>query len=788
MPTGLNVPDDCGACSRSELALGRNDDAISSLRRLIRRHPHREQLHRRLMVGLYRAGRQADALLAFREARHALVDELGIEPSADLRALHDSILAQEPVIGGNPPISSGETASSIDGLRSNLPVSLTRVFGRESELAELVQRFTGESRFISLTGAGGVGKTRLALTLAERLVGRFADGAFLVELGDVPSAHAVAGRIGELFGVAGGNEGLAAAMREREVLLVLDNFEHVLDAAPLVGMLLAEAPQLRVLVTTQVPLRIDGEEIYPLSPLELPQEGTVEALHSAAASALLLECAGRAASFSVDASSAPTIAELCRELDGSPLAIELAAPRLAVLNPTQLLERLQRSPDVLGRGGRDRPERQRGLRAALDWSYGLLDVDTATLLRRLGHFMGEVTLERLESVCASGIDDVVESLATLVEMSLVRRTGEGRFVLPGAVRTFARELAEDAGERETLYRRYAEVLEGELWQLAISRPLTSRPELRRAVDRERRDLFAFLEWAAENDLERFARVIALAIDGLHHHTQINAWAEPLDRAIAAGICTGRVGALLALAVQLARHRTGGFCEIALSSDTEGDDAFHAWLCGTTIAIDAIRQPGTGVPRVALELSARLAASPDPAVRDLARDLEGHLLMAAGRWSDAAAAYQATLQAARPTWVAEAAVYMQPDCYLHAGSPLDALPAYSRGLRAALSAGSRSNMAFMGEGIAACLAEMGRAEEALESLGASDTLTGEGYRPRDMMKGWGADLERRIGPARAQIGHDRAHLAYTRGSKLSVDAAVKYMLSLGEHQPRDVADT
>ena len=293
---------------------------------------------------------------------------------------------------------------TLDPLRTNLPSAPTPLVGRDDEVDEVVASLLGDARLVTVVGAGGTGKTRLALAVADRLLDDLADGAFLVELASSTISGRGGGAIASVVGTTA--DLLAGTLAGRELLLVLDNFEHVLDAAPLLAELLGAAPRLRILVTSQAPLRLAEEHTYALA-----------GLAEAPAAALLIARAKRASrDFAVDESGAAAVAALCRELDGSPLAIELAAARLALLSPEELLERLRRSPDALGTGGRSLPERQRGLRAAMQWSYGLLDPQAASLFRRIGHFAGEATLERIEQVCDEGIEDVLESLAQLVDL------------------------------------------------------------------------------------------------------------------------------------------------------------------------------------------------------------------------------------------------------------------------------------------------------------------------------------------------------------------------------------
>lgn len=247
---------------------------------------------------------------------------------------------------------------TLDPLRTNLPSAPSALIGREDEVDELVTLLLGDARLVTVIGAGGTGKTRLGLAVADRLLDELADGAFLVELVELSSADEVLGAIAAVVGAR--PDLLAGSLAGRELLLVLDNFEHVVEAAPVLADLLGSAPRLRILVTSQAPLRLTEEHMFAL-----------EGLAEGPATALLLARAKQTSrDFALDASDTAVV-ELCHELDGSPLGIELAAARLALLSPDALVERLRRSPDALGTGGRNLPERQRGLRSAMQWTYRL---------------------------------------------------------------------------------------------------------------------------------------------------------------------------------------------------------------------------------------------------------------------------------------------------------------------------------------------------------------------------------------------------------------------------------
>ena len=284
--------------------------------------------------------------------------------------------------------------------QTNLPVATSPLLGRERRLGELVDLLEG-ARLVTITGPGGTGKTRLALQVAAELVGSVADGVFWVPLGALADSSLVAGEIAQAIGA---RDDLGAFLRERELVLLLDNFEHLLGAATTVADLLATAPRLRVLATSRAPLRVSGEVEYPLDPLE-----PVDAV------ALFVERA-RAVGRAVEPDA--TIEEICRRLDSLPLAIELAAARTRLLPPESLLTRLERALPLLTDGARDAPERQRTLRATIEWSYDLLDDASRRLLARLAVFAGSFPVETAESVCDASLTE----LSALVGLNLVKPT------------------------------------------------------------------------------------------------------------------------------------------------------------------------------------------------------------------------------------------------------------------------------------------------------------------------------------------------------------------------------
>ncbi|MGZ4308527.1 MAG: protein kinase domain-containing protein [Gaiellaceae bacterium] len=401
-------------------------------------------------------------------------------------------------LGGLAPATPppAPTAVAEPAVMTNLPVPPTPLIGRDVELPELVELASRpDVRLVTLTGIGGTGKTRLAIAVAAELVPSLGR-AFFVDLAPVAEASVVGSAIGQVLGVEEGSdvpvaEAIARGLGEGSALLVLDNFEQVMPAAELVHDLLAAAPELRVLVTSQAPLHLRDEHEYPLSPLD---EERAMNLFVARAQAVK-------PGFELTDENRDAVAGICRRLDGLPLALELAAARVKLLSPEAILRRLEDSLDLLTGGASDLPSRQRTLRDAIDWSYQLLEPPEQVLLARLGVFAGGCSLELADAVAGEGegVGDSLEVLASLVDKSLVRQRdgadGEPRFGLLETIREFALERLEEQGELEELRRRHAERF------LALVE--AAEPELLRAnqvvwlerLDVEHDNIRAALAWA-----------------------------------------------------------------------------------------------------------------------------------------------------------------------------------------------------------------------------------------------------------------------------------------------------
>lgn len=486
--------------------------AVEALQRAVAEEPAGEDAHVGLMRLYAASGRRHEALLQYGRLRDALSKRLDTQPTDESRRLYGEIQ------GGSTPVLPRSSATP-PAAPDNLPATLTSFVGRKREMVE-IKRALSMTRLLTLAGAGGAGKTRLAVEVSRDLAGAYPDGVWFVELAPLVDPALVPRAVAAALGVRErpGEElpaTICGYLASRRMLLVLDNCEHLVDAAArLAEDLLCACPGLRVLATSREPLGVTGESVWPAPALSLPDmDGapTVEGLVQAEAVRLFLERArSRLPTFELTPGNAPAVATVCLKLDGMPLAIELAAARMAALAVEQVAERLDDSLGLLTGGGRTDAPRQRTMRATLDWSHDLLDDAERTLYRRLSVFTGGFTLAAAEAVGAGGeIEErgVLDLLSRLVEKSMVvveaadgDEAGEARYGMLEPVRQYGRERLEDAsaGEAGDVRRRHA------YWYFELAREV--EPWLRGAhqevwlvrLEKEYGNLRAALRWALES--------------------------------------------------------------------------------------------------------------------------------------------------------------------------------------------------------------------------------------------------------------------------------------------------
>ena len=497
------------------LVLGHHRETVGELEALVAEHPFREPLWGQLMVALYRSGRQADALRHFQRLRRVLADELGIEPSAPIVRLESQILRQDAQLDLQPPPPP-----------NNLPAVISSFVGRTDDVRQVTNAL-GEHRLVTLVGPGGVGKTRLALEAAREVVDSYGDGVWWIDLAALRDPAAVPLQVATVLGAtpAPGTsvlDRLASFVRVRELLLVVDNCEHLTDAvAEIVTRVLEAGPETSVLATSRAPLHLPGEFRRPVEPLELPPPETTGAdLALFDSVRLFIDRALDRAAPPVDVESLATVGEICRHLDGIPLAIELAAARATVLGPTELLERLPHRLDTLAGAPAATGARHQTLRAALDWSYDLLDEREQLVFDRLAVFPGDFDLPAAEAVAFSPTvetTEVLDLLSRLVDASMVTMVAthpdERRFRLLETMTEYGRdhldeERFEELRRRHTVHYRELAADAG----AAMEGPHEAEAVAR--IEREDHYIRPATEWSLSNEPRsttlEFANAIGLA--------------------------------------------------------------------------------------------------------------------------------------------------------------------------------------------------------------------------------------------------------------------------------------
>ena len=486
---------------KTELHIGRHQGAISELETLVASHPLRERLRGLLMIALYRAGRQADALRIYQEGRHVLGEELGLDPGPELRQLETAILSQDPSLDAPATVRAGNETWTEH--HSTMPESLTPLVGRDQELSDLKLLFD-DRRFMTLVGPGGVGKTRLAIEVARAQSGVLTHGACLVELAPLGDPAGVRAAIALALDLPDPRQ-LAAMIGERNLMIVLDNCEHVITAAAEVAEeLLQRCPGLRVLATSREGLRVTGETVWPVPPLAA--EDAVQLFLARA------QAVGSRLELSDDVVVA--ISEICARLDGLPLAIELAAARTRAFPIPQILSRLNDRFRLLTGGSRNALPRQQTLRAVVDWSYELLFVDEQRVFERLSVFPGGCDLATAQAVCADDnlpVADLEDIIHALVDKSLVIAMPKGpeiRFMQLQTLAQYGRERLAERGESERIRNAMAAHFAALCARSAAAYIGDQQRAWLIAIDQEQDNLRGALGWAVANDDAETALTIA----------------------------------------------------------------------------------------------------------------------------------------------------------------------------------------------------------------------------------------------------------------------------------------
>jgi predicted ATPase/DNA-binding SARP family transcriptional activator/Tfp pilus assembly protein PilF len=763
----------------ADLGAGRHDELVAELEALVAQQPFRERLRRLLMLALYRAGRQAEALEAYQQARRAFVEELGIEPTPALQELERAILRQDPALAAPAPAP-----------KTNVPAPLTPLIGRQLELAAATALLRGgDVRLLTLTGPGGIGKTRLAVEIARELLADFRDGVCFVDLSPLRDAALVGPQILRALDVAEqpGRTAVATlkeALREQELLLLLDNFEQVDEAGPVVTELLASAPEVKSLVTSRAVLHVSGEHEYPLPPLPLPDlaRGRADALpRNDAVELFAARARAVAPAFKLTAANSPAVAAICVALDGLPLAIELAAARTRVLSPDELLERFERL-ELLVAGPRDAPARQQTLRATLDWSFELLAAEEQQFYARLAVFSGGWTLEAAEAVCATGLED----LSSLSDKSLVRRedTDEAvpRFRMLETIREYALERLEESGEAERLRRRHAEYFRELAEQAARETGAgASTASVYGRLESDLDNLRAALTWADGAGASELALGIAGALKLFWrvrgHLGEGRRWLETALEHARGETTPARARALEA--VGALAQRSGDYAE-AKAFWQEGLDIWRALgdergvarsLGDLASVFDLEGDADQALPlyEESAELFRRLGLEYElaPVVSN-----HGDCLMSLGRLEEAGALFEEAVELCRASGREEQLVismFNRGRVSALQDRHGDAAELFKDALRGARDLGYREMTAYCLKGIAEVLAAQGEASPSAHLLGASDQLFDElGAHVEAIERD---TYERAVESLKAELGVEPFTAAHTEGRSMPLEHAV-----------------
>jgi predicted ATPase/class 3 adenylate cyclase len=664
------------------------------------------------------------------EAEADDLGELALKDFATPRRVFHLVLGGRHADAFPPPRTLKEA-------RTNLPSLSTPLVGRETELAELEHRLTATSeRMVTVIGPGGSGKTKLAVACGTELRDRFADGVFLVGLAPVTAAEGVLPALIHALGVPphslGEEHGAIEFLSDRELALILDNFEHVLDAGPLVGRLVDASPGLRVLVTSQAPLGVAAETVIRLTPLELPDRDEVDPARLAqVASVRLFVERARAldASFTLDSQNAAAVAGLCLTLDGLPLALELAAARVRLVGAQALLDALDHGVDALGKGRRDLPARQRGLRAALDFTVSLLDTDARALFVGIGAFADACTIEQASRVVGDETD-TWEAMTLLLDLSLVRVRGDGRLTMPERVKSHARELLQASGREAVLRDRHAElmaeIIEAFDLELFLDRE-TMLANVRNVVE----EIEYAIAWARQHDSAIHRRLLGAGGSIFPFIQRLGPLAEDIRRLSDQETCVDETSGCIFAARGAVEWSFGDRSQTPLwtarAVECHRQTAPRQRLLATMAAHNQnvlLSNDGPGTRAAVHEALAAAAGSPDSGYVEM---FEVQLAAAAvieERYEEAEATFEAILARPTRTSVAPTALAYGALCALARRDGKVAVERTKAYLEDRVRADDVTNGVFALMQIAATLVLLGRDDQAAQLMGGIERTTRE----------------------------------------------------------------
>jgi predicted ATPase/DNA-binding SARP family transcriptional activator/DNA-binding CsgD family transcriptional regulator len=776
--------------------------AIDALRKVIGEEPANEEAHVGLMRLYAHSGRKAEALRQHELLRESLSRELGVEPSASTRSLREEIAAgrfsPDVALHSHPP-ARGEAEPG----RSSLPIPRTSFVDRERELTE-VKHALATSRLLTLTGTGGCGKTRLALKAATDLAGIYPDGVWLVELAGLSQPELVPQTVAGALGLReqpGQSlvETVAAGLREQRALLVIDNCEHLVDAAArLIDYLIDSCPRLEVLATSRELLGVQGEASFSVPPLPVPTELRTdlgELARNASVQLFVERACQRLPSFSPTRGNARAVAEVCRRLEGIPLAIELAAARMGTLATEQVAERLEGSLGLLSMGPRTASPRQRTMRAAIGWSHELLSEEEKALFGQLSVFAGGFTLEAVEAVCPGGIiveGEVLDLLSGLVDKSLVvtGTTGEGwvRYRLLQPVRQYAQERLEESGEAEAISHRHAAFFLALAERAESQLKGSGQVEWLVRLEEDNDNLRVAIAWLVEEgEVEAAVQFAwALWIFWLMHGHQDEGrrW---IEAALAKGENLSAHARAKALWVQASTYyglaspeQLERICEEAAALFRQvGDKAGLAYtLAGKA---STMMQRGDAQRAIALFEEATPLAREAGDKWGMSGGL-GHLgsiYLGQGDYEQAARLFEEGLALSREIGnrlAASTALYGLALAAQGQGDYERAAELYAEGLRSSAEAGDKANITYCLEGLAQAAAAQGEREHAARLFGAAEaSLEAAGgvlyvfVQDRSL-------LQQAVDAVRTRLDEVTFSTAWAKGGAMTLDEAVEYALS------------